>query len=103
LAATGDIIVMMDADGSMAPQETRRYLHFLTNGYDFVKGSRFIAGGGSLDITTFRRLGNRFLLTVFNTLCGAAITDLCYRFCAFRRRYLELLALSTTGSRSKPR
>ena len=51
LAATGDIIVMMDADGSMSPQEIRHYLHFLTNGYDFVKGSRFISGGGSLDIT----------------------------------------------------
>ena len=50
-AATGDIIVMMDADGSMAPQEIRHYLHFLRNGYDFVKGSRFIGGGGSLDIT----------------------------------------------------
>ena len=44
LAATGDIIVMMDADGSMAPQEIRHYLHFLTNGYDFVKGSRFVVG-----------------------------------------------------------
>ena len=97
LAATGDIIVMMDADGSMAPQEIRHYLHFLTNGYDFVKGSRFIGGGGSLDITPFRRLGNRFLLTVFNTLYDADLTDLCYGFCAFHRRYLELLALSATG------
>src|SRR4051812_47731835 len=83
LAATGDIIVTMDADGSMAPQEIRHYLHFLANGYDFVKGSRFIAGGGSLDITTFRRLGNRFLLAVFNTLYGGDLTDLCYGFCAF--------------------
>lgn len=97
LAATGDIIVMMDADGSMAPQEIRHYLHFLTNGYDFVKGSRFIVGGGSLDITTFRRLGNRFLLSVFNKLYHAELTDLCYGFCAFHRRYLELLALSATG------
>jgi glycosyltransferase involved in cell wall biosynthesis len=97
LAATGDIIVMMDADGSMTPQEIRHYLHFLTNGYDFVKGSRFIAGGGSLDITTFRRLGNRFLLSVFNTLYDADLTDLCYGYCAFHRRYLELLALSATG------
>jgi glycosyltransferase involved in cell wall biosynthesis len=97
LAAAGDIIVMMDADGSMAPQEIRHYLHFLTNGYDFVKGSRFIVGGGSLDITTFRRLGNRFLLAVFNTLYDADLTDLCYGFCAFHRRYLELLALSATG------
>jgi glycosyltransferase involved in cell wall biosynthesis len=97
VAATGDIIVMMDADGSMTPQEIRHYLHFLTNGYDFVKGSRFITGGGSLDITAFRRLGNRFLLTVFNTLYDADLTDLCYGFCAFHRRYLELLALSATG------
>ena len=97
LAATGDIIVMMDADGSMAPQEIRHYLHFLNNGYDFVKGSRFIAGGGSLDITPFRRLGNRFLLTVFNTLYGADLTDLCYGFCAFHRRYLDQLALVATG------
>jgi glycosyltransferase involved in cell wall biosynthesis len=97
LAATGDIIVTMDADGSMAPQEIRHYLHFLSNGYDFVKGSRFVGGGGSLDITRFRRLGNRFLLAVFNTLYGADLTDLCYGFCAFHRRYLELLALSATG------
>ena len=97
LAATGDIIVMMDADGSMAPQEIRHYLHFLHNGYDFVKGSRFTGGGGSLDITRFRRLGNRFLLTVFNTLYGADLTDLCYGYCAFHRRYLDVLALTATG------
>jgi glycosyltransferase involved in cell wall biosynthesis len=97
LAATGDIIVMMDADGSMAPQEIRHYLHFLANGYDFVKGSRFVVGGGSLDITRFRRLGNRFLLGVFNSLYDAELTDLCYGFCAFHRRYLELLSLSATG------
>jgi glycosyltransferase involved in cell wall biosynthesis len=97
LAATGDIIVMMDADGSMAPQEIRHYLHFLNNGYDFVKGSRFTGGGGSLDITRFRRLGNRFLLAVFNTLYDADLTDLCYGYCAFHRRYLDVLALTATG------
>jgi glycosyltransferase involved in cell wall biosynthesis len=97
LAASGDIIVMMDADGSMAPQEIRHYLHFLANGYDFVKGSRFIGGGGSLDITPFRRLGNRFLLAVFNSLYGADLTDLCYGFCAFHRRYLEHMNLTATG------
>lgn len=97
LAATGDVIVMMDADGSMSPQEIRHYLHFLNNGYDFVKGSRFMVGGGSVDITPFRRLGNRFLLRVFNSLYDADLTDLCYGFCAFHRRYLDLLALSATG------
>jgi glycosyltransferase involved in cell wall biosynthesis len=96
-AATGDFIVMMDADGSMSPQEIRHYIHFLANGYDFVKGSRFISGGGSLDITVIRRLGNLFLLTAFNTVYDAHLTDLCYGFCAFHRRYLEHLQLSATG------
>ena len=103
LAATGDIIVMMDADGSMAPQEIRHYLHFLANGYDFVKGSRFIGGGGSLDITPFRRLGNRFLLAVFNTLYDADLTDLCYGYCAFHRRYLDSSPSRQRASRSKPK
>ena len=97
LAATGDIIVMMDADGSMSPSEIPHYVHFLVNGYDFVKGSRFITGGSSLDITWFRSLGNRFLLGVFNSLYHGHLTDLCYGFCAFDRRYLEHLNLSSTG------
>jgi glycosyltransferase involved in cell wall biosynthesis len=97
LAATGDVIVMMDADGSMSPQEIRHYVHFLANGYDFVKGSRFMGGGGSLDITWFRRLGNRFLLGVFNNLYDSDLTDLCYGYCAFHRRYLDHLALTATG------
>jgi len=96
-AATGEIVVMMDADGSMSPQEIRHYLHFLANGYDFVKGSRFLSGGGSLDITWYRGLGNWFLLTVFNSLYDSHLTDLCYGFCAFHRRYLEHLHLSATG------
>ncbi len=97
LAASGDIIVMMDADGSMLPSEITHYVHFLSNGYDFVKGSRFISGGSSLDITPFRRLGNKFLLAVFNSLYGGHLTDLCYGFCAFDRRYLEALDLTATG------
>lgn len=96
-AATCDIVVMIDADGSMMPAEISHYLHFLENGYDFVKGSRFISGGGSLDITPFRRLGNQFLLQVFNSLYGSQLTDLCYGFCAFHRKYLKHLDLSATG------
>ncbi|HYB87566.1 MAG TPA: glycosyltransferase family 2 protein [Streptosporangiaceae bacterium] len=96
-AATGDVIVMLDADGSMSPQEIPRYLYFLDNGYDFVKGSRFVAGGGSLDITRLRSAGNRALLTLINTLYRVRLTDLCYGFCAFRRCYLEYLQLEASG------
>lgn len=97
LAATGDYVVMMDADGSMSPAEIPHYLHFLENGYDFVKGSRFVQGGGSLDITRFRRLGNHVLLAAANWLYHASLTDLCYGFCAFRRSFLDQLDLHATG------
>jgi hypothetical protein len=97
LAATGDIIVMIDGDGSMSPKEISHFLHFLTNGFDFVKGSRFMGGGGSLDITRVRRMGNGVLLSLLNRLYGANLTDLCYGFCAFHRRYLPYLDLTTTG------
>lgn len=97
LAATGDIIVMIDADGSMSPAEISHFLYFLANGFDFVKGSRFMGGGGSLDITRVRRIGNRSLLSLVNRLYGANLTDLCYGFCAFHRRYIPYLDLTTTG------
>src|SRR2546421_6024075 len=45
-ASTGDIIVMLDADGSTHPGEIPRFVNALLTGNDFVKGSRFIGNGG---------------------------------------------------------
>ena len=42
----GDIIVMLDADGSMDPQEIGWFVSPLQHDYDFVKGSRYVTGGG---------------------------------------------------------
>jgi len=97
LAAKGDYIVMIDADGSMSPQEIPRYIHFLENGYDFVKGSRFMGGGGSLDITAVRRMGNRALLALTNVMYQCTLTDLCYGFVAFHRSVLDRLDLQSSG------
>ncbi|WP_225320639.1 glycosyltransferase family 2 protein [Streptomyces luteolifulvus] len=97
LEAKGDYVVMMDADGSMSPGEIPHFLHFLEHGYDFVKGSRFVAGGGSLDITRIRRMGNHVLLMATNRLYHASLTDLCYGFCAFRRSFLDQLDLHAAG------
>ncbi|MCW0212678.1 MAG: glycosyltransferase family 2 protein, partial [Pseudonocardia sp.] len=50
-AATGDVVVMFDADGSADPGEIPAFVSALISGADFAKGSRFARGGGSEDIT----------------------------------------------------
>lgn len=92
-AASGDIIVMIDADGSTDPCEIPRYVAALVAGADFAKGSRFIEGGGSADITNFRRVGNWGLNTMVNTLFASRYTDLCYGYNAFWRSCLEVMQL----------
>ncbi|MDQ6726862.1 MAG: glycosyltransferase family 2 protein [Actinomycetota bacterium] len=94
--ATGDVIVMLDGDGSMDPVEISRFVAQLRH-EDFVKGSRCMAEGDSDDFTWVRRMGNRSLLALVNSLFGQPFTDLCYGFCAFRRVHLERLNLTADG------
>lgn len=96
-AAESDYVVMIDADGSMDPAEIPRFIWFLDHGFDFVKGSRFVAGGTSLDITRLRRLGNWGLMQLARMKFGTQLTDLCYGFCAFHRRWLPSLGLQGSG------
>ena len=96
-AATGDIIVMLDADGSTDPSEIPRFVATLLTGADFVKGSRFITGGGSADFTPLRRAGNRALSRFVNVLFRTNYTDLCYGYAAFWRGVLPSLAIDCSG------
>ena len=92
-ACTGDIIVMIDADGSTDPAEIPLFVAKLVNGADFVKGSRFSNGGHSHDITKLRKLGNDGLNLVVNVLFGTRFTDLCYGYNAFWRTVVPVLDL----------
>lgn len=96
-AATCDIIVMIDADGSTDPAEIPRFVETLVGGADLAKGSRFSHGGGSDDITTFRRLGNKGLNFLVNRIFGTTFADLCYGYNAFWRRHLVVLDLPDTA------
>jgi glycosyltransferase involved in cell wall biosynthesis len=96
-ACTGDIIVMLDADGSTDAGEIPRFVAALRSGADFVKGSRFAQGGSSADITTFRRAGNLGLNIVVNALYGTKYTDLCYGYNAFWTRCLPYLRVDCSG------
>jgi glycosyltransferase involved in cell wall biosynthesis len=96
-AATGDIIVMLDADGSADPAEIPAFVDALLDGADFAKGTRFGTGGGSADLTRLRRAGNRGLNSVVNTLFGTSYSDLCYGYNAFWRRCLSVMSVDCTG------
>ncbi|MFT3877638.1 MAG: glycosyltransferase family 2 protein [Propioniciclava sp.] len=92
-AATGDIIVMFDADGSADAREIPVMVAALLSGADFVKGSRMLHGGGSADLTTTRALGNRALTGMVNVLFRTRYTDLCYGYNAFWRDVLDVFDL----------
>lgn len=96
-ACTGDIIVMVDADGSADGSEIVSYVSALVSGADFAKGSRFANGGGTDDMTPIRKLGNYVLCSVVNRKFGARYTDLCYGYNAFWRHCLDKIDLDCTG------
>lgn len=96
-AASGDYVVMLDADGSMDPIEIEHFIEALERGADLAKGSRFLDGGGTADMSYLREAGNRGLLILANLLFGASNTDLCYGFAAFRRLEIQGLALDADG------
>lgn len=96
-AARGDIIVMLDADGSTDPAEIPQFLDELHAGADFAKGSRFMDGASSHDITPLRAIGNRALNGAVNTLYGTRYTDLCYGYNAFWRDVLTTINVDCAG------
>lgn len=96
-AASGDIIVMIDADGSTDPQEIPQFVRALLDGADFAKGTRYAKGGGSDDITRLRSLGNRLLNWFVNLIFGTHHSDLCYGFNALWRRHVPALGLDATS------
>jgi Glycosyl transferase family 2 len=96
-AVTGNLVVMLDADGSADPAEIANFVAALEAGADFAKGSRYMEGGGSADITKLRSLGNSVLSGTANLLHGTNFTDLCYGYNAFWARCLPFISLDVPG------
>jgi len=96
-ACTGDILVMIDGDGSTDGAEIIRFVAALVAGADYAKGSRFSSSGGSDDINFHRRLGNRVLCALVNMAFGTRYTDLCYGYNAFWSQHLPALGLDCIG------
>lgn len=93
--ALGDILIVLDADGSNDPREIPRFVTALLEGADFAKGSRFAPGGGTTDMPRYRKLGNSFFVLMSNVLFDVNFTDLCYGYHAFWRTCLDSIKLDS--------
>lgn len=95
--SSGDIVIVLDADGSTRPEEIPNFMEQLLSGYDFVKGSRFLPGGGTVDMPLHRFLGNKLFTILTNLLHGTKYTDLCYGYFAFWRKSFKHIKIVSHG------
>jgi SAM-dependent methyltransferase len=96
-AATGDIIVILDADDSMDPGDIPRFIEPLLNGYDYAKGSRFLNGGGTNDMPLYRRLADKAFVILVNLLYRTKFTDSSYGYKAFWKKAFKDITLRAEG------
>lgn len=99
--ATGDILLVQDADLELDPNEFGRLIEPILEGRaDVVYGSRFLAPTGRVPLR--RRIANRFLTLLTNVLFGGRLTDMETAYKAFRRDALDGIRLRCVGFDFEP-
>jgi dolichol-phosphate mannosyltransferase len=92
-----DFLIEMDADWSHSPKYLRDMLEF-SRGYDFVVGSRYVPGGGTLNWGWRRRMLSRFGSFYARLVLGIVIRDLTGGFNGWHAKVLDAICLDTVQS-----
>lgn len=95
--ARGDIIVMMDADGSHNPADIPFLLNKINEGYDYAMASRYTIGAKSFDDTFVRWVGNQIFTKLTNIVHNMHITDSLYLLTAVSKNNLIRMKLKSPG------
>ncbi|MCL4513731.1 MAG: glycosyltransferase family 2 protein [Candidatus Eremiobacteraeota bacterium] len=95
--ASGDIVITMDGDCSQLLDDLSRFAAAVQSGNHIVIGSRFLKGGGSEEITPFRKSGIFLFRTMINSLWKTNFTDVNYGYRAFKKEVIPLLELTADG------
>jgi len=93
-AASGDIMIVQDADLEYDPQEIPRLVSLITRDIaDVVFGSRFLSTGPHRVLYYWHSVGNKLLTLLSNMLTNLNLTDMEVGYKAFRREVIRSISL----------
>lgn len=95
--ATGDVIIIMDADGSQKPTDIPRLLEKIKEGYDIGWASRYLGRGKTDDDTWLRYFGNKFFTFLTGLIHGLWVADILYMYAAFKKEIFDKISLESPG------